>query len=94
MDLRPLSDFRTRVRYGTALPFHIRHPDGTLLPQVLVEESAGTHLVPAVSSYRVRHSSVTSVLVSAATCRRHMAATMPSYTMAAAADQAGLKGSP
>ena len=31
MDLRPLSELKQRMRYGAALPFHIRHPDGTLL---------------------------------------------------------------
>jgi HD-GYP domain-containing protein (c-di-GMP phosphodiesterase class II) len=31
MDLRPLAELRNRVRYGAALAFHIRHPDGTLL---------------------------------------------------------------
>ena len=48
MDLRPLSDFRTRVRYGTALPFHIRHPDGTLLlarGQVMRDEAQFDALV-------------------------------------------------
>lgn len=31
MDLRPLAELRSRVRYGAPLAFHVRHPDGTLL---------------------------------------------------------------